>query len=215
MKKMRIFGLGILVLLWAVITCAAWFGPAKDVSESERRKLAQFPKLTVKTVLDGKFMSEFETYTLDQFPLRDNFRQLKALFHYNVLGQKDNNDIYIADGYAAKLEYPLNETSLSNALGKFNRIYENYLTGSENIVFAVVPDKGYYLGEANGYPVMDYEKLFETVKQEIADRDYADTHRAVAPLKQAEDAVVVDTSALDLEESLEALYTLVKERLDL
>jgi cytidylate kinase len=56
---------------------------------------------------------------------------------------------------------------------------------------------------------------FETVKQEIADRDYADTHRAVAPLKQAEDAVVVDTSALDLGQSLEALYTLVKERLDL
>ena len=56
---------------------------------------------------------------------------------------------------------------------------------------------------------------FETVKQEIADRDYADSHRAVAPLKQAEDAVVVDTSALDLDQSLEALYTLVKERLDL
>ena len=56
---------------------------------------------------------------------------------------------------------------------------------------------------------------FETVKREIADRDYADTHRAVAPLKQAEDAVVVDTSALDLDESLEALYTLVKERLTL
>ena len=56
---------------------------------------------------------------------------------------------------------------------------------------------------------------FETVKQEIADRDYADSHRAVAPLKQAEDAVVVDTSALNLDQSLEALYTLVKERLDL
>ena len=56
---------------------------------------------------------------------------------------------------------------------------------------------------------------FETVKQEIADRDYADSHRAVAPLKQAEDAVVVDTSSLDLDQSLEALYTLVKERLDL
>lgn len=56
---------------------------------------------------------------------------------------------------------------------------------------------------------------FDTVKQEIADRDYADSHRAVAPLKQAEDAVVVDTSALDLEGSLEALHTLVKERLSL
>ena len=174
MKKMRMFGLGIVVLLWAVITCAAWFGPARDVSESERRKLAQFPNLSVKTVLDGKFMSEFETYTLDQFPLRDTFRQLKALFHYNVLGQKDNNDIYIADGYAAKLEYPLNGTSLSNAVQKFSHIYESYLTGSENIVFAAVPDKGYYLGETNGYPVMDYEKLFATMKQEMPWATFAD-----------------------------------------
>lgn len=55
----------------------------------------------------------------------------------------------------------------------------------------------------------------ETVKAEIAQRDYDDSHRAAAPLRQAEDAVVVDTSQLNLEESLEALYTLVKERLQL
>ena len=164
MKKMKVFGPGALVLLWAALTCAAWFAPAKEFSDAERRKLAQFPELSVKTVLDGKFMTEFESFTLDQFPLRDTFRQVKALFHYNVLGQKDNNDIYMADGYAAKLEYPLNETSLTNALDKFNHIYESYLTGSENIVFAVVPDKGYYLAEENGYPAMDYEALFETVK---------------------------------------------------
>ena len=54
-------------------------------------------------------MDKFEEFTLDQFPLRDSFRTLKSLFTYNVLQQKDNNGIYIADGYAAKLEYPLNE----------------------------------------------------------------------------------------------------------
>lgn len=55
----------------------------------------------------------------------------------------------------------------------------------------------------------------ETVMEEIAQRDYADSHRAVAPLKQADDAVVVDTSALNAEESLQALHTLVKERLSI
>ena len=53
------------------------------------------------------------------------------------------------------------------------------------------------------------------MKEEIAQRDYADTHRATAPLKQAEDAVVADTSSLNLEESLELLQTIVKERLKL
>ena len=165
MKKMKFFGLAALIALWAVLTLSAWFGPGDDFSDSERRKLAQFPELSVKTVLDGTFMTGFEDYTLDQFPLRDSFRQLKALFHYNALGQKDNNDIYIADGYAAKLEYPLDEISVANAVKKFNHLYEKYLTESENIVFAVVPDKGYYLAEQNGYPAMDYEALLETVRQ--------------------------------------------------
>ena len=54
---------------------------------------------------------------------------------------------------------------------------------------------------------------FDTVKEEIAQRDYVDSHREVAPLKQAEDAVVADTSGLNLEESLVLLLTIVKERL--
>ena len=144
MKKIRMIGLTALALLWVILTCAAWFGPADDFSDSERRMLAQFPKLTTKTVLDGKFMTEFESYTLDQFPLRDSFRQLKAIFHYNALGQKDNNDIYLVYDYAAKLEYPLNEVSVSNAVKKFNHLYEKYLTGSENIVVSVAPDKGLF-----------------------------------------------------------------------
>lgn len=58
------------------------------------------------------------------------------------------------------------------------------------------------------------EISLEQVKEEIIQRDYADTHRAAAPLKQAEDAVVADTSHLDLEESLALLETIVKERLN-
>ena len=55
----------------------------------------------------------------------------------------------------------------------------------------------------------------ETLRREIVQRDYDDSHRAAAPLRQAEDAVKVDTSQLDLEQSLEALLTVVKERLPL
>lgn len=64
--------------------------------------------------------------------------------------------------------------------------------------------------QAAGQPV-----TLEQLRREIAQRDYADTHRAAAPLRQAEDAVVVDTSELDLEESLAALLALAKERLAL
>lgn len=189
MKKIKFFGLAALTLLWAALTCGAWFGPAEEISESERRKLAQFPELSMESVLDGSFMTDFEEYTLDQFPLRDPFRQLKALFHYNALGQLDNNGIYIAGGYAAELEYPMNETSVSNAVQKFNRIYEKYLAESENIILTVVPDKGYYLAEGNGYPAMDYEALFAAVQEGTPWAEFVDITDSLT----AEDYYFTDT----------------------
>ena len=170
---MKKFNVIILAALWLALTGLAWFSPAEDISESERRKLAQFPELSIETVLGGDFMTDFEDYTLDQFPLRDTFRQLKALFHYNVLGQKDNNDIYVADGYAAKLEFLLNQGSVSNAVEKFSYIYENYLQDSK-VVVSVVPDKGLYLAEENGYPAMDYEAMFAAIREGMPWAEFAD-----------------------------------------
>ncbi|MEI3065549.1 MAG: hypothetical protein V8S99_12355 [Oscillospiraceae bacterium] len=98
-------------------------------SVSERRALAQRPELTAKSVWDGTFMTKFETYTLDQFPLRDTFRSLKAHVQLDVLRQKDNNGIYVAGGYAAKLDYPLNEDSVEHALARFRFVYGGICRG--------------------------------------------------------------------------------------
>ena len=46
---------------------------------------------------------------------------------------------------------------------------------------------------------------FATVLADIRQRDYQDSHRAVAPLKQADDAILVDTSSLGLQESFDLL----------
>lgn len=55
-------------------------------------------------------------------------------------------------------------------------------------------------------------KPYEEVLQEAKDRDYRDSHRAAAPLRQAEDAVVLDTTALDFQESEAALLQIIQER---
>lgn len=55
-------------------------------------------------------------------------------------------------------------------------------------------------------------QAFADVLQQICERDWADSHRAAAPLRQAEDAVLLDTSELDFEQSREALVRLIKER---
>ena len=146
------------VLLWASLTAAAWFSPAKDLSEAERRPLAQAPEISVDTLLSGKFMAEFEDFSLDQFPLRDTFRRIKSLFHFNVLNQSDNNNIYLAEGFAVKQEYPLNPESVYHAAERFNHLYEKYLTESD-VYMAIVPDKGQYLAEENDHLTLPFGKM--------------------------------------------------------
>ena len=62
--------------------------------------------------------------------------------------------------------------------------------------------------KAKGHDV-DYGALLEEVRQ----RDYNDSHRAIAQLKQADDALLVDTTGNTLEQSVQVLTKLVKERL--
>lgn len=52
------------------------------------------------------------------------------------------------------------------------------------------------------------ESDFEVIKKDIEDRDYRDMHRETSPLKQAEDAVLVDTSDMDIDQVIEKLLEL-------
>ena len=141
----------VLGVVFVSLTMASWLLPPQEFSDNERRKLAQRPKFSLDTMSDGSFMTEFEKYTLDQFPLRDQFRTLKAYTTYDVFGQLDNHDIYIQDGYAAKLEYPLQMDSLEHAADRFAYIYEKYLADKEmNIYLSIVPHKSYFLAEGMG-----------------------------------------------------------------
>lgn len=53
----------------------------------------------------------------------------------------------------------------------------------------------------------------EDVLNDMIKRDYDDSHRAIAPLKQADDAVLCDTSELNLEESIDLIIRTIKENI--
>ncbi len=182
--KNKIYAVGItaFVLIWFLLAGFSWFGPRQDISLSERRKLAQAPQLSLQTILArdvkdssgniverNSFMSRFETFTLDQFPLRDSFRQAKSLFQYYVMQQLDNNDIYVTDGHIAELLYPMNDSKVEWNVSIMKKIYEKYLSGRANTYVAVVPDKSYYLAEQNGYLAMDYDAMFDKVEAGMSD----------------------------------------------
>lgn len=159
--KMRLI---LLAAMFFLVALLCWFKSPDDFSVSERRALAQKPAFSVETVLSGEFMSGFESYCLDQFPMRENFRSLKAFAEYGLLQKKDNHKIYVEDGYAAQILYPLNENAVNNALAKFAKIYDANIKASGSKVFvSVIPDKGYFLAKENGYPSLDYKRMFDMV----------------------------------------------------
>ncbi|MBP5295252.1 MAG: (d)CMP kinase [Lachnospiraceae bacterium] len=58
------------------------------------------------------------------------------------------------------------------------------------------------------------EVTLESVEEEIRERDYRDSHRETAPLKQAEDAILVDTSSLSIEEVVSHVTGLIRPKME-
>lgn len=62
------------------------------------------------------------------------------------------------------------------------------------------------------YQQKGVEASYEEVLADVRQRDYQDTHRAAAPLRQADDAQLLDTSEMNFEQSLEAMKKMIVEK---
>ncbi len=107
-----------------------------------------------------------------------------------VSGSRDDNGVYVVDGYAAKLEYPLNEKNINYAAKRFAYVHEQYLSGKcDNIFVTVVPDKNYFLAEQNGFPSLDYNELAEMLTKQMDYAKYIDIY----PMLELSDYYRTDT----------------------
>ncbi len=149
------------------------FLPKDTYSQSERRELKTFPSLSVSSVIKGDFMKGFEEYASDAFPFRDEFRSVKAYFSYYLLGQKDNNGIYVHNNYIASIDYPYNRESVEYAASRFGYIYENFLQNSK-VFLSVIPDKNTFLAEDAGVLHIDTDKLVSDIKEAMPYAEYID-----------------------------------------
>ncbi|MBR5437650.1 MAG: hypothetical protein IKV21_01905, partial [Clostridia bacterium] len=147
--------------------------PKEDYSYSERRPLASFPEVSVSSLITGRFMDSFENYAVDNFPFRDSFRSLKAYFSYYILGQKDNNGIYIHDGHIASMDYPYNKGSVDYATSRFGYIYEKYLQDSK-VYLSIIPDKNVFLAEEANTLHFSVNKLIDDTKAAMPWAEYID-----------------------------------------
>lgn len=176
MKQTKYYGMiGVLAAMLFVLSFWSWFRTPDTYSESERRVLAASPKFNTETVLSGSFMSDFESSSLDQFPMRDMFRKIKAIGERYVFHRMDSHDLYLANGYIAKVEYPMSTQMLDHAAGRFQNLYDTYLSGGQGKKrFVIVPDKNYFLGEQTGHLTMDYDVLIDYMKERTEYMEYVD-----------------------------------------
>ena len=149
--------------LYVLLYLFCFLKPQTEYSFSERRKLAQMPKLTWETLKTGEFANNTEEYVVDQFPMRDEFRTFKSHFSLGVMQKQDTNGIYVKDGYLCKAEYPMDDASIKRAAGIFEKIYTRYLQDTDVAAYiTVVPDKNYFLADSSMLS-MDYAAFFDLV----------------------------------------------------
>lgn len=149
----------IFVIYISVFSILGIIIPDKEISNSERRKLKSFPEFE----FDSEWISEVDEYLLDHFVLRDEFRSVKALYNFKVLGQLDNNGIYLKDNYIFKSNYPTNKESIKNYISKINKL-SSLLSKDNNIYMMVIPDKNYYV-DSDDFLSIDYDYIYKEVNK--------------------------------------------------
>lgn len=190
MKKSKYYLVIVMAVFFFGLTFLNWVGAKKEYSDSERRVLADFPDVTKENILSGKFMTGFETYSLDQFPFRDSFRSMKAKAQFGIFRQKDNNDIYVVGDYVSKMEYPLKDAMMDFAAKKFQGLYDTYMAETDvKLYFSIIPDKNYFLAKQNGYLALDYDELYTTMQERTDYMEFID----IRDLLSIEDYYRTDT----------------------
>ncbi|MGL5752454.1 MAG: DHHW family protein [Paraclostridium sp.] len=93
MKKFIVVFFILFIFVVPVITLIT---PDKKFSEAENKILQKLPKFNFDNIVSTKFMSDFDKYASDQFPLRVDFIKLKNIYSY-IVGQREFREIYISE----------------------------------------------------------------------------------------------------------------------
>ena len=117
--------------------------------------------------------------------------------------------------------YPVVRTKLTALQQKLAQT-SNVIMDGRDIGTCVLPDaqvKIYLTAEVSARAKRRYDELiqkgeeadYHQIEADIIDRDYRDMHREISPLKQADDAILVDSSDMDIETVLSVIRTIYEK----
>ena len=156
------------------------------------------------TKVDIRFVEGEQRVFLDEKDVSDDIRTPEASMMASAVSAKPEVRAYLLD--------------MQRMLANDN----NVVMDGRDIGTVVLPNatvKIFLTASAEDRAKRRYDELilkgqsvtFKEVYDDMVKRDYNDMHRDIAPLKQADDAVVADTTGFEPEQSLELLLKIIKE----
>lgn len=149
------------------------FLPKADFSDTERRRLARFPEVTTRNVLNGKFEDNMETYVSDHFPLRRFFVGLNSWTDL-TLGRTLINGVYVGNAWWLMQEPPaVDEEILERNMQAIHELKESLGIPAEVLS---VPATGYVMSAELPEPHLQYNdaRITELARQSLSSGRLAD-----------------------------------------
>ena len=166
-KKYAIFLSALFCAFLGVFLAANALSPDREFSQMENRYLQQLPAPSLKTVLDGSFMSGFETYVTDQFVGRDGWISVKSRTE-RLLGKRENNGVYFCQGDALITRFDSPDPKrVADNLGYVQRFAEK---APAPVYFSLIPTQACIWADKlpEGAPNYDQRDVLSTVSQQLS-----------------------------------------------
>jgi len=148
MKKHNIAAI-VLFCSFLLVMAVGTFLPKADFSEMEKRYLAQAPKLTGKTLLDGSWGKQVEDYLIDHIPGRNLFVGIHAYVEL-LAGRQKVNDVWLEADKLLEAPVPLDESVVSRNMNTIHSFADKL---DQEVHVMIVPSAGWAAG------VEDYTDL--------------------------------------------------------
>lgn len=137
------FGTKLIIIVFtafiAILGLLYAFMPKREFSETEKRYLAQAPKLTADSLKKGTFSKDFESFMADQTPLRSAFVSINAYFEL-MKGNNGSNGVYLGkDGMLIEKPFA-RENRLETNLERIVSFVSGHKIPASLVA---VPSKGY------------------------------------------------------------------------
>ncbi len=152
--------------------------PDKSFSETEKRNLAQFPKVSTSAVLDGTFTENMEDYIADQFPMRNFFTGVNA-YYTLICGRNASMDIYKCEsGYLINAPRETDGEVFYKNMRLFDKFAAKAGIPSRLVI---VPRAGHIMEEKlpAGHREFDDDKYFEYAEKELKNIEFTDVSESL------------------------------------